>query len=115
MKLRGYWFDFHFDEILEQTVVIYRVNEVTKLLRSTAEAVTLYIKQFSCLYLIWNTHSNTLFSHERRNFATILLLHSAFWMKVPAACLMEPGILNYLIQRLLYISTKSPEGYIRFP
>ena len=44
MKLRGYWFDFHFDEILEQTVVIYRVNEVTKLLRSTAEAVTLYIK-----------------------------------------------------------------------
>jgi hypothetical protein len=68
------------------------------------------MKRFACLYLIWNTHSNILFSREGRNFAMILLLRSAFWMKLPQAYLMKSGILNYRIRRILSASTKSSEG-----
>jgi hypothetical protein len=43
----------------------------------------------------------------------IWLLHSAFWMKVPGAYLMEPGILNYRVKRIFSAPIKSSESYIR--
>jgi len=42
----------------------------------------------------------------------IWLLHSVFWMKVPEAYLMEPGILNYRVKRIFSASINSSESFI---
>ena len=43
----------------------------------------------------------------------IWLLHSAFWMTVPEASLMEPGILNYRVKRILSAPINLSESYVR--
>lgn len=98
---------------LEPTVIISEVNQSHEITKNHCLSYW-FMKIFVCLYLIVNTHSNSSFSHGGRNFPMVLLLHSALWMKLPQAYLIESGILNHLIKRILSASINPSEGCKHF-